>query len=220
MSFLRRLFGLESNSQDAIPVASSYAAERRSATLLKAATSLKEDKRYDEAVAILRQAFDEIAKEGGGHPISTYLRLPMMLQLAGRREEAWAEYSRLLSTDATGMGFDPEIGPMERSQIYDKMRLMLQREGRHRSAVSMAIFSQISWAIGLKRQRRNEELLEHVSAETVSEMITPLLKKARAMAAHDEVVALLTAELSKLDQVDFALLANRIDAIIPRERTP
>jgi hypothetical protein len=218
MSFLRRLFGLESAPQNAGSLACPHVAEPRSVALLKAATRFKEDKRYDDAVATLRQAFDEIAKEGGLHPVSTYLRLPMMLQLAGQHDAAWAEYNRLLSSNATGMGFDAQIGPMERSLIYDKMRLMLQREGKHQWAISMGIFSHVSWAIGLKRQGRNEELVEHVAAASLSDMLTPLLKKARAIAAHDELVSLLTKELSQLDRVDVAALANRIDAIVPRER--
>ena len=137
-------------------MASPHFDEPRSAILLKAATRLKEEKRYDDAIATLRQAFDEIAKEGERHSISTYLRLPMMLQLAGRRD-AWREYNRLLKCNVTWMGVDSQIGPMEHSQVYDKMRLMLQREGKHRSAVAMGIFAHISWVIGLKRQRRKEE---------------------------------------------------------------
>ena len=218
MGFLRRLFGVEPAPQHAGAFASSHIAEPRSVALLKAATRFKEEAWYDEAIAALRQAFVEIANEGGMHPIATYLRLPMMLQLAGQRDAAWSEYNRLLTTDVTSMASDSQIGPMERSQVYDKMRLMLQREGNPRWAVSMGILSHVSWAIGLKRQHRTEELVEHVSSARLSDVVTPLLKKAQAGGAHHALVALLTKELSRPDRIDLVALTSQIDAIIPRER--
>jgi hypothetical protein len=220
MDLLRKLFGSSDKPSVSLSVAIIPGSQPRSAELLKDATRLKDDKRFDEAVVVLRQALEEIAKEGGGHTIATFLRLPMMLQLAGKRDEAWAEYNRLLISDLTGTMNDPEVGPMERSQVYDKMRLLLQREGKHKWAVSMGIFSYIQWAIGLKRQRRTEELREVLDPSAISAMLEPLLKKAKATDAHDELVKLLKSELSHMGRIDFASLARKIDPIIPGAERP
>ena len=62
-------------------------------TLLKEATALKRAKRYDEAVAMLRRAYQTPTE----YPmmIEERLRLPMYLQLAGKNDEGWDELNRL-----------------------------------------------------------------------------------------------------------------------------
>ena len=82
---------------------------------------------------LLREAYRKIERGTITYPIDTYLRLPLFLFEAGHRDEAWMEYNRLLIDGIHGDS--PNVVPMNRSRVYDKMRLMLQKEGKTEYAV-------------------------------------------------------------------------------------
>ncbi|MGM0583014.1 MAG: hypothetical protein ACQETL_20220 [Bacteroidota bacterium] len=96
--------------------------------LLKKATSKKKKGELDEAVSLLRRAYQKIAAGNTNHGINTFLRLPNYLQKAGNPEEAWNEYNKLLNNGYPNQLNDFSVITMEHSKIYDKMRLFLQRE--------------------------------------------------------------------------------------------
>ncbi len=187
---------------------------------MKEATRLKTAKQFDEAIVVLHKAYEQIRLEGGGHVIETYLRLPMLFLLAGRRDEAWQEYNRLLVSTVTAWSCDSHIGPIEDSQIYDKMRLMLQREGDHRAALKMGALSHLFWAKGLKRQHRKEELSFYRSSDGLSQMLDPLLKKANALEVRGKLLELLKHSLAQLEELDPEALGKQIDMLTSAGESP
>lgn len=82
------------------------------------ATQLK-SKDINGAVDCLQKAQILLYMIGPGYPISSFLRLPLFLQKAGRYDEAVLEFEILLKKHTM---------PAERAAIKDKMRLARQRE--------------------------------------------------------------------------------------------
>jgi hypothetical protein len=146
--------------------------------LLKQATEQKRSGNIEGAIVTLKKAYEEAAilKD---IDIDAYLRLPMYYQEAGHTSEAWAKFIDLLENGYPGQIHAASLVPMTHSIIYDKMRLFLQRDKRAKEAVSYGIMSYISWATGLSRQNRTNELEHRKTAEKITEMITPLTKKAK-----------------------------------------
>src|SRR5258708_2090283 len=96
--------------------------------LLKQATRERDEGNLDAAVETLRRAYGEIAQSYVAYSVDTFLRLPLYLQKAGRNDEAWREFNLLLTRGFPNQIQNLELLPMEHSQIFDKMRLFLQRE--------------------------------------------------------------------------------------------
>lgn len=93
--------------------------------LLKLATQLKQDKKYDEACQTLRVAYqsadvDEIIL------IEDRLRLPMYLLLAGQGDEGWYELNRLIGE---------YLSPHEQIAIRNQMRIFTEKEKRWNDAI-------------------------------------------------------------------------------------
>jgi hypothetical protein len=116
--------------------------------LLKVATQKRDAGDINAAIELLRRAYSEIASSHVSYPVSTFLRLPLYLQEAGCAGEAWKEFESLLTHAYPNQLRNSEVLPMEHSQIYDKMRLFLQREKRFDLAVRFGILSYMSWAVG------------------------------------------------------------------------
>lgn len=151
----------------------------RCGQLLKDATAQKKTGDLNGAIATLRTAYAEIAKTKIEYGVETFLRLPMYLQEAGRNDEAWAEFNKMTTGGYPIPAINhSEVGPMMLGQIYDKMRLFLQREKRYVEAVRHAVLSEAYFALGYARQKRGEEYAVHTSADTLQKRLGPLLKKA------------------------------------------
>ncbi|MEO1751544.1 hypothetical protein [Thiofaba sp. EF100] len=119
--------------------------------LSKRATALKDEGKINEAVACLREAQKHMRKSNFSHPAQQWCRLPLFLQMAGRFDEAMAEFHRLLAELDKRMLKEyahlPEeialsCGYTERAVIYDKMRLACKREKRKEEAEKWAALSQ------------------------------------------------------------------------------
>jgi len=182
--------------------------------LLREATAKKGAGDINGAIDILRKAYHEISNGETIYPVSTFLRLPLYLQEAGRNDEAWREFNRLLTRGYPKQGANPEIIPMDWSVIYDKMRLFLQREGKNDLAVRFGILSHLSWAIGLHRQGRKPELKQHISKEAIEGATTKLLTKANKVDRLAEVVTVIQKQIDCMPEVDFSELAEAIDGIL------
>lgn len=98
-------------------------------TLLKEATALKRAKRYDEAVAMLRRAYQT---PPGPMRIEERLRLPMYLQLAGRADEGWGEMNRLNIT---------YVDPSSQITIAAHIAAFLRKEGKYKNAALFAVWT-------------------------------------------------------------------------------
>lgn len=163
--------------------------------LLKKATSAKKSGNLDEAISLLRKAYKAISKNDLDYGVKTFLRLPLLLQEAGRLEEAWDEFHRLLTTGYPNQSKDPQLVPMNHSEIYDKLRLFLQREERNDEAIKYGIFSHLSWASGLYLQKRRDEFKDFIAAETIDDIVMKLLKKAKKANLSEKVSNLVKHEI-------------------------
>lgn len=162
--------------------------------LAEEATQLKKEKKYEEAL----NKFLEALKADGGNDFSIQikLRLPMYYQLLGRRDEAWKALQDLSHTHNS---------PFELAPIHSKMKIQLQKEKKYQAAFPHDIFAFImgiqrhqelveqdlktidqlkknnldtsSTEAGLKKDK--ERVRNDYTKEAVSNMLEPLLKKAK-----------------------------------------
>jgi len=183
-------------------------------TLLKEAAAKRKAGDLENAIKLLREAYKRISKSSKIYPVSVFLRLPLYLQEAKRNDEAWREFNLLLTKGYPNQMKDPELIPMDHSIIYDKMRLFLQREGKNELAIRFGIFSYLSWAIGLYRQKRNDELKTYTSKETLKNTVKKLLKKAKKEDLLEKVCTIVEEQIERLPNVDFKELTKRIDEIV------
>lgn len=179
-------------------------------SLLKIATSLKKN---DPALGaeVLRKAYQLAENETVAYPVDTFLRLPMFLQLAGKNDEAWAEYNRLLAE-----GFPSEIKSNEmlyvnHSAIYDKMRLFLEREKKPIQAVKFGVYSHVCWCLGMYYQKRESDLKKCTSDEAVEGCVSSLLKKAKKLECGDSIQKIVKTSLEKIPQIRLSELGESID---------
>lgn len=178
--------------------------------LLKRATQQKREGQLDAAVASLREAYELTKQESTVRGIDTYLRLPMYLQKAGRPDEAWQEFNRLLHDGYPNQLGDPSVRPMENSKVYDKMHLFLQREGHEKKAVQYGILSMISWAKGLLRQDRASEYNDYIQSSNVEGRVEKLLKKAGCEEKIEVIVQVALKSLDNPESIDFDHLGERL----------
>lgn len=183
-------------------------------TLLKEAIDKRKAGDLENAIKLLREAYKEIGKRSIIYPVDTFLRLPLYLQEAKRNDEAWREFNILLTKGYPSQMNNPELIPMDHSIIYDKIRLFLQREGKSELAVRFGIFSYISWAIGLYRQKRNDELGAYVSRGSFENTIRKLLKKAKKEDLVEKISSIVEEQIKRLPNIDFGELAKGVDGII------
>lgn len=188
--------------------------------LLKQATRERDAGNLDMAVETLRRAYAEIAQSYVSHSVDTFLRLPLYLQKAGRNDEAWREFNLLLTQGFPNQIQNLDLLPMEHSQIFDKMRLFLQREKKHELAIRFGIWSFISWGIGLTRQRRNRDLKSYLHQDNVRGCVETLLKKAKRTDLLEPLAALVMNEIQHLPDIDIADFGRRIDEIIFQNDAP
>jgi hypothetical protein len=182
--------------------------------LLKKATTAHDAGDLDGAINLLQQAYSEIARGPVSYSVETFLRLPLYLQQARREAEAWHEFNLLLTRGFPNQLNHPDVIPMEHSRIYDKMRLCLQRQRQFDRAVRFGVLSFISWAMGLDRQQRGEELDGYIDVENIEANVLPLLVKAKKPQLKDEVVSLVVAETKHLRSVDLEVLGNHVDVVV------
>lgn len=171
-----------------VSVREKTASEEKSSELLKEATKKKNEKDLAGAIDCLREAYKLMAQSSISYPIETFLRLPLYLQQAGRYDESVTEFEKLLkaSPDKIAKEFShitkqkqKGLAAMERATIYDKMRLASQREKRFNHAIYFQVLSNATRAIGLKIQKREEELGAYKEREFWVGDIEALLKKAK-----------------------------------------
>jgi|LGVD01.1.fsa_nt_gb hypothetical protein len=172
--------------------------------LLKNATKRKKTGDYEGGIRLLREAYRKIERGTITYPIDTYLRLPLFLFDAGHRDEAWMEYNRLLIDGIHGDSAN--VVPMNRSKVYDKMRLMLQKEGKPEYAVQFGIFSYLSWLQGLHFQKRVAELEELRKRDEISGMLTPLLKKCKQTSKLKQLTEIVLKATNQIPKIDFDMI--------------
>ena len=212
------------------PVSAQVSAEgERIRELMRAATALS-DTDPNAAVEAFREAAALIPLTETDYTVAPFLRVPRYLQLAGRQEEAWEEFQRLLEAGYPNMQQGKRAWHRVESAVYDQMRLFLQREKRPAEAVLYGVRSIVAgvrtWTVPKAehryrlesrspaiRDRAEEDLrrseshrmerLEYEQAEeTLDKQLTKLLKRARLQSYHDEALTLLREWVSHLPEAD------------------
>jgi tetratricopeptide (TPR) repeat protein len=164
--------------------------------LLKDATAQKQAGDIDKAIETLREAYKELTSSSSVYPINTYLRLPLYLQQAGKNDEAWGEFNKLILWVNTKPRYSPEMTPIDQSIIWDKMRLFLQREGKYTYAIQFAVWSYVSWGVGFYKQQRDGELLTYKTEANIKEALLPIIKKANKQNYINEIVKVVSEYLN------------------------
>jgi len=186
--------------------------------LLKEATAKKKAGNLEGAIDVLKMAYKAIEKQGGGYTVEVFLRLPMYLQAAGRSDEAWNELARLLKSGYSGQLKSADVLPMEHALIYDKIRLFLQREGKHDQAVGFGICAYLAWPIGLCRQNRTSELKQWRKRNAADDTILELLKKAEKEHLLPQLRDLVNSRIGQLPNIDLEAVKEEVDSIVENAR--
>ncbi len=170
--------------------------------LLKEATELKRNGNVPEAIVKLKQAYKLMDSSSIQYSIDPYLRLPMYLQEINNNDEAWKEFNLLIQKLPHIYGTSKEILVMGYSQIYDKMRLFLQREDKNIEAIKFGILSYLYWGIGLKLQKRKDEYINYTQTDIYKDVLIKLLKKAKKEYLLDKSITLVKTQIDKMPKID------------------
>lgn len=179
-------------------------------TLLKEATQLKKNGDIEAACEKLREAYSEIAKGDIIYSIDTFLRLPLYLQKAGRKDDAWREFNKLIVQGYPNQMRDLKLRFMDHSKVYDKMRLHLQREKNFVEAINFGILSVVSWETGLYLQGRLEE---RIRKEQLEDSIMSLVKKANLEDRLKDIADAVWNALKDTPKVDHQKLKDTVSVI-------
>ena len=190
--------------------------------LLKQATALKKSGDLNGAIEILRKAYSIINSNDIEYSVQVYLRLPMYLHAAGRNDETWSEFNKLITRNRPNSRNSRSVLLMEHSTIYDKMRLFLQREGKLTEAVNQGILSYISVAQGRYYQVREfneseeqrKQADEIISKKFIKSRVQPLLKKADKLDKLEDIVNILLEEFVNFPKVNKNQILCRITSIM------
>lgn len=126
----------------------------RASALIKHSTQLKRDGDMSGAIEALEDAAVAIKEGKTEFPVETHCKLPLYLQQAGRGDEAVQKFMEVLELyppswgkklrrDSRG-GFRGHI-ERQRSTVYDKLRLVLQRDGKFEEALPYALLAETYW---------------------------------------------------------------------------
>jgi hypothetical protein len=182
-----------------------YEPPESTSVLLKKATALKEDGNLNDAISALRNAYLTIQICDIDYGIGVFLRLPMYLQEAKRNNEAWHEFNNLLTNGYPNMQKNDAAWKFMESQVYDKMRLFLQRENNAVGAVKFGILSYISLQHGHLLGGQEDPILvqyfqQGTTRETIKRMLVPILKKAKQQHKVGDLLDLICRWIISLSQ--------------------
>jgi len=170
--------------------------EKQVSKLLMKATQKHDEKKLDSAIDCLREAYD-LMDGTIFYPIATFLRLPLYLQQSGRYPEARLDFENLLAGTTARINREfshisgderESLAAMDRSVIYDKMRLAAQREKHLPHVICWKILSIANRAVGLNLQRRGAELYPLRNRDIFINGVSPLLKKAKLLHLSESLV--------------------------------
>ena len=179
----------------------------------------------DGAISLLRKAYTEIARTGAIEKPETFLRLPMYLQQAGNPDEAWGEFNAILAGQYPLDMRDPAFAPLWQSQIYDKMRLFLEREKKTNKAVFFGVLSYLAYGKWLAyqaateqfpelRKARKDELRQRIDTRTIEASILPLLKKAKLGHIMADLTRLIRRHLERGKSLNLAQAHTDVNTVL------
>lgn len=183
--------------------------------LLKKATKLKKKGDFNSAIKALKDSYRLIGQDDNTvYSVNKFLRLPLYLQKAGRKKEAWDEFNNLLRNGYPNKMKNKGLVYIDKATIYNKMRLYLQREKKNDEAIKYGIFSHVAMIRGLYLQKRKSPLKNAQSKERIQSMLKSLLKKANKLESLDEFVNLVSEEVAKPTKIDLDKTSKKIDNLL------
>jgi len=154
----------------------------------------------------------------GVAPAAVRLRGAVLLHRAGRKNEAWVAFNRLLADPA--LGGSQAIRPIIQSEVYSRMRMAHEREGCQNAAITPAVLSYVLRAQFYERQGRRAELDVLCSDTCFDNHFAPLLERARLAPLLPVLRALAGEHLRALPSLDVAALTAALEALRVRPPGP
>jgi hypothetical protein len=197
--------------------------EERAAQLLRDATAKHSDKDFNGAVICLSQAYKLMRDSSIIHPIEAYLRLPLYLQKAGRFEESKQKFDVLLAEvdSRVAREFDHQdsqtrkgLAAMEKRGIYKAMSTAYYRERKSNQGILFALLSHASWCVGLKYQKRDQELSSSRSKTTWQDRVHGVVKDSLTTTKELAVLDSCVAFSKKCTTVAFARLDSELRSLL------
>lgn len=174
--------------------------------LQREATARKDARDLDGAIRKVRQAIAQEGRDCVANDTKGRVRLPKLLQQAGRGEDAWRDFLAIL--DETS-----RVPKRMRSAVlvtvFDAMRLFMQREGRPAAAVVPGALSHVEQAISVDGGR--------IEREDLIGELTKYLKKARAVDRVATLADIVEGHLRVPRQVDREALVRDLEAALELE---
>jgi len=186
----------------------------RADELLLRAAARKDEGDLDDAIGLLRQAYDNIRQARAMFPVDTFLRLPAYLHHAGKNGEAWQEYNRLLLLGYPNQPHDVALLALDRAKIFDRMSQFLEHTDQQQLAAVFGVFSMVCKGINLYREDRRMELKSWFNRKACAQFVSELKKYTGNLGKLQGVQYAVVGELSEYPSVDFDLLAKRIDVTL------
>lgn len=120
-------------------------------------------------------------KRGGGNAtaVATRIRCAVVLHSCGRHDDARAAFDALLRDPS--LGGSVSVRPMVESQIYDTIRVCLEREGALEAALAPALLSHCYRGHFFRLQGRHRELEQLRAAASFDSHFAPLFRRAQRM---------------------------------------
>lgn len=209
MGWLSSIFGLSpKESKVHIETVVSYRNSTEAETLMKEASLLKKEKRYDEAILKINEAFNSEGSNYLGLPDK--LKLVTYLQLNKQFDEAWRVLNEVnvLYTSAESQ-----------HAISDKMRLHFQREGKFDYAIPLGIYSLIKeveyrkdiLGASIYDSDVNEGFRNLKSIEHIENIIDSLIKKSTKQHLRDYFIDITNSMINSDTRYNYRDVLNIIN---------
>ena len=190
--------------------------------LLKLATKKKKEGDLEGAIEILKKAYMEMEKQGMPPSPEEKIRLAMYLEKAGRNDEGWRELNKIGMEIGWPNSLREEIPAASVfSILYDKKRLFLQREGKHKYAVQMGVFSYLFWALSRYLLYMDSDLSidikdfkEYTSDENMEKYLLKLLKKAKKEDVLPQLMNIVRRQIKKMPNIDLTAAGKEVNLLM------
>ncbi|MFZ0257946.1 MAG: hypothetical protein WAN46_20425 [Gammaproteobacteria bacterium] len=140
----------------------------------------------------------------------------MYLQQAGRGDEGWSEFNKLLVEGYPNQSGDESLVFMDHREIYDGMRLFLQRAKKPKHAIKLGVMSYLSGMLGLYYQDRTGELERSLKEAAIKSMLERHLKRDGKLDLLDECTAIILADARDFPSVPIGETAEKVEKVIFR----
>lgn len=156
----------------------------------------------------------EMAQHFDPNELHAALPAAVRLHREGQHDAAWSELNRCvqLATSCPYLG----VAPMLVGEVYDKMRLCLQRERRFAEAVPLRVLSYCYQAQGFYLQSRWQEFNNLNGRMSFTDRLSKDLKKAGALDSLEALYVLATDAIRMFPRLEGSEIRKRATDIVSR----